>query len=196
MITLPSSPGPRAVSWQPIDFGQTLPGALGGADQRVNRLGNRWACTVELPPMRPEKARAWSAALVRGLQEGVSWRIRQVGTPTGSPGTVLVKGAGQGGLNLLCDGFTNGFVLYAGQWLSILTGGQRYLHQSVSTQVAGASGELTIALDFPLRVTPADNSPVELGAPMIEGLLADVPGWSLDPDRLARGFSFTIAEAR
>lgn len=196
MITLPNFPGPRSVGWRMIDFGGTLAGGLGGASQRVNRLGNRWACTVELPPMTPADARAWAAALTRGLREGVSWKIRQVGTATGSPGTVLVQGAAQAGLDLVCDGFNPGYVLRAGQWLSLSTGGQRYLHQSASTQAVDATGVLTVALDAPLRVSPADNSPVELGAPVIEGLLADGPGWSLDPDRLGRGFSFTIEESR
>lgn len=196
MITLPSTPGPAAVAWEPVDFGTVLRGALGGADQRVNRLGNRWRCTVTMPVMTPADARQWAVALTVGLREGVSWRIRQVSSPTGSPGTVLVKGGSQAGSSLLCDGFTPGYVLRAGMWLSILTGGQRYLHQCAANLRADSAGEGTISLDAPLRVSPADNSPVEIGAPVIEGLLDEVPGWSLDPDRLARGFTFSISETR
>lgn len=196
MITLPSFPGPAAVAWEPIDFGTTLAGGLGGASQRVNRLGNRWSCTVTMPVMTPAQAREWSAALVRGLREGVAWTIRQVGTPTGSPGSVLVAGGSQAGDSLDVDGGTPGYVVRAGQFLSISTGGQRYLYQSASAVRVAADGTATLELEPPLRASPADNSPVEIGRPVIEGLLADVPGWSLDPDRLARGFTFTIMESR
>lgn len=196
LVSLPLNPGPSALAWELVDFGSTESGPLGGAAQRVNRLGSRWRCTVTLPPMHPLLAREWAAALARGLRNGVSWRIRQVSTPTGSPGSVLVAGGSQAGDSLDVDGGTAGYVARIGQWASILTGGQRYLYQlAASTQLDG-TGTGTLELEPPLRVEPADNDPVELGAPVIEGLLVAPPGWSIDANRLVNGISFTIEESR
>lgn len=194
LVTLPSTPGPRSVSWQEVDFGGTQRSALGGAAQRVNRLGNRWRMTFACPVMTPVQAREWASALSLGLKNGVSCAIRQVGTPTGSPGTVLVAGASQAGFDLDCDGFNPGYAVRNGQWLSLLTGSRRYLYMSAANVRADASGLATLSLTAPLRAEPANTDPVELGAPVIEGLLVEGLGWSLDPDRLARGFTFTIEE--
>lgn len=191
---LPAYPGPAAVRWTLVDFGGTQGGVLGGSSQRVNRLGNRWRCEVAMPPMPPALAREWAAALSKGLRTGVSWKVREVGTPAGSPGPVLVAGAGQAGFALAVDGGTRGHVIKAGKWLSILTGGRRYLHQTAATLQLSATGTGTLEIEPALRVSPADNSPVEIDIPVIEGLLGDAPSWSLDETRMVRGFSFVIEE--
>jgi hypothetical protein len=195
MIALPSSPGPVSLAWSLVEFGGVQQGALGGSAQRVNRLGSRWRCEVSLPPMPPALAREWAAALARGLREGVSWPIRQVSTPTGSPGSVLVAGAGQAGAALNVDGGTHGYVAKPGQWASLLTGGRRYLHQIAAAVQFSGTGTATLQLEPLLRAIPADNSPVELGAPVIEGLLDTPPGWTIDAGRLVRGFTFAIEES-
>lgn len=195
-VELPASPGPASVAWEMLDFGGTLQGPLGGAAQRVNRLGNRWKATVTMPALTPVQAREWTAALVQGLRLGVLWRIRQVGTPTGGAGSPLVAGAGQAGFALDIDGMTAGYAWRAGQFISLLLSGRRYVHQLSAAGRAAGAGTAELPLEPALRVTPADNAVVEIGKPYIEGLLEDVPAWSLDVDRLARGFSFTITEAR
>lgn len=196
LTDLPSLPGPATLEWQPVDFGSVQKGALGGAAQRVNRLGNRWSVTVAMPVMTPAQARSWSAALVKGLRTGVRWQIRQVGSATGAPGSVLVNGASQAGNSLVCDGANAGYVARPGMFFSLLVGGDRYCHQVSALATADASGNLTLPIEPALRVEPADNDTVELGAPQIEGLLSEVPSWLLDTDRLARGFTFTIEESR
>ena len=196
LTALPISPGPVALAWELIDFGSTQAGALGGAAQRINRLGGRWRATITLPPMSPALAREWAATLARGLRTGVSWRIRQVSTPTGAPGAVLVNGGSQAGNALIVDGGTAGYVVKVGQWASILTGGQRYLYQLAATTTLSGTGTGTLQIEPALRVQPADNDPVELGAPVIEGLLVAPPGWSIDANRLVNGLTFTIEESR
>lgn len=195
LVNLPRT-APTKVAWSIVDAGTTLPGGLGGPDQRVNRLGNRWQVGVEMPPMSPDDALAWSVALTMGVEDGVSWRIWQTGTPPGSAGTVRVAGAGQAGRALALDGFYPGFALRMGMCLSILTGGQRYLYRAATALRADTGGTATAQLTSALRVQPADNDPVEIAAPVIEGLLVEGPGWSIDPDRLVRGFSFAIRETR
>lgn len=194
-VTLPRTP-PVKVAWAIVDAGVTLPGIAGGSDQRLNRLGNRWQVSVDMPPLDPVDALAWSAALSQGLEDGVAWRVWQTGTPTGSPGTVRVAGAGQAGRSLALDGLNPGYVLRSGMLLSILTGSQHFLYRSAAAMKASGAGTGTVQLTAALRVQPADNDLVEVAAPVIEGLLVDAPGWSIDPDRIARGFSFTIRETR
>ena len=196
VVDLPASPGPASVEWAAVDFGATQKGVLGGAAQRVNRLGNRWAVTVTMPVLTPRQAREWSAALVVALRDGVRWKIRQVGSPTGAPGAIAVNGALQSGRALVCSGANPGYIARAGQFISLAVGGDKFCHLLAANSSADASGNITLQLTEPLRVEPADNDPVELGAPQIEGLLASAPAWSLDVDRLARGFSFTIEESR
>lgn len=195
-VELPASPACSVLGWEPIDFGGTLQGPLGGMSQRVNRLGNRWRVNLELPPMTPRKAGEWSAALSKGLRNGVTWKIRQVTTPTGSPGTPLVAGASQTGDELDLDGFNPGYRVRVGQWLSVSTGGRLYLYQASATVMADASGVATVAVEPPLRISPADNDPVEFGLPYIQGLLASPQGWVIDAAHLASGFSFAIEEQR
>jgi hypothetical protein len=196
VTALPDYPAPTALAWELIDFGNTQQGPLGGAAQRVNRLGGRWRCAVTLPPMRLADAREWAAALTRGLRNGVSWQICEPEEAPRIPGAVLVNGGTQAGNALIVDGGTAGYVAKVGQWASILTGGQRYLYQlAASTQLSG-TGTGTLQLEPALRVQPADNDPVELGAPLIEGLIAAPPGWSIDANRLVNGFSFVIEESR
>lgn len=195
LVSLPSTPGPVSIAWSLVDFGGTLAGPLGGTAQRVNRLGNRWRITVTMPLMTAAQAREWAAALVSGLRNGVSMELLQPGSTTGSPGTVLVAGADQSGTDLDVDGMNPGYPVRASQWLNVLTGGRRYLYMSAANVSAGAGGTATLAIEPPLRAAPADNDPVELGAPVIEGLLAEPPSWGFDPSLLASGFTFTIEES-
>lgn len=194
MVALPSFPGPRVQTWSLVEFGGVQQSPLGGAAQRVNRLGSRWRCEIELPPMTPANARIWAAALAKGLREGVSLAIRQVDLMPGSPGSVLVAGAGQAGASLAVDGGTVGYVARTGQWCSILTGGRRYLHQIAAPVQFSGTGTATLPLEPLLRAIPADNAPVELAAPVIEGLLDAPPGWTIDAGRLVRGLAFAIEE--
>jgi hypothetical protein len=195
-VELPDSPGPRSLAWEPVDFGGTLQGPLGGAGQRVNRLGSRWRMRVDMPVLTPRQAREWSAALVKGLRLGVLMPILQPETSTGVPGSPLVAGAGQTGTDLDIDGLTPAYGYRIGQWVSVIVSSRRYLYQISASGFADTSGVATLPIEPPLRVSPADNDTVELGLPYIEGLLAEAPSWMLDVDRLARGFSFAIEETR
>lgn len=195
IVALPDFPGPARLAWTLIDFGGNQGGVLGGASQRINRLGNRWRCEVTMPPMTPAQAREWAVALATGLRLGVSMKVREASTPAGSPGAVLVAGADQAGFSLDVDGGTRGHVIKQGKWFSILTGGRRYLHQAAASIQLDETGAGEIPLEPGLRTIPADNAPVELDVPVIEGLLAAAPGWTIDESRMVRGFSFVIEEA-
>lgn len=178
---------------RPLDFGAMRVPPLGGRAQRVNRLGNRWAVEVSLPPMALPDARAWSAALTSAVQNGARWKLRQVGLTVTVGGGCQVNGAGQLGTSLVCDGALRGGAVPAGAFVSLLTGGVRYLHQTAAPVVANSSGALTLPLAEPLRVVPADNAPVEF-APQIEGMIeADAAALTIDAARLGR-MAFVLTE--
>ncbi|MBB3035374.1 hypothetical protein [Alteriqipengyuania lutimaris] len=192
VMMLPAKPAPVNTSWTLQDFGSILPGANGGPAQRVNRLGNRFRLSVEMPPMTESDATAWQAALMRAVRVGAAFRFRQPGGSGMSPGSPVVDGAGQVGAQLAISGATPGFVARAGRLFSLQSGGQRYLHMVAET--VRDPGNMPI--EPLLRVVPEDGDVLEFAAPVIEGLLETPPEWRLDVDYFTRGFSFTIAEAR
>lgn len=193
-IDLPATPGPVDIAIRQIDFGGTLKPGLGGPVQRINRNGNRFAIAVQLPPMKPIDARAWLAALNLGVQQGVRWRLRQVELLPGSPGNVRVSGGGQAGSTLAVTGANPNYPFRLGQFFTLVHGGQRYLHQLAAPTNATSGGTATLTIVPPLRIEPSDSDVLEIGQPIVEGLLADNGfEWSIDRARLA-GISFTILE--
>lgn len=193
-VDLPATPGPVDIAIRQMDFGGTLTPGLGGPVQRINRNGNRFAIAVQLPPMKPIDARAWLVALNRGVREGVRWRLRQVELLPGSPGAVRVDGNGQAGTGLAVAGANPNYPFRMGQFFTLVHGGQRYLHQIASPVNATSGGTATLLIEPPLRIEPVDGDLLEIGQPLVEGLLADNGfEWSIDRARLA-GISFTILE--
>src|SRR3546814_18932709 len=70
-IILPTTPGIRSATPSLISYGGLLSPSLGGAVQRLNRLGDRNALKVTLPPMRSEPdGRTYESKLRRALQPG------------------------------------------------------------------------------------------------------------------------------
>lgn len=192
MIDLPDTPGPASVDWNLIDFGGNLTPPLGGAEQRINRLGNRWAATITMPPMSSEEARLWVARLTRGVREGVRFKLRQLGVDVGAPGSPTVNGGGQAGTALNITGATPRYALRVGQCLNIVTGGRRYLYRAYSPVVLGSSGNGTVGIEPPLRAQPANGDSVIIGAPVIEGRIEPLQ-WSVPENRLTV-LQFTITE--
>lgn len=194
-VLLPSLPGPVSIARELVDKGGTVPGALGGPDQRSNRLGNRWRWTMEMPALTAEQAQEWSAALVMATRLGARWEILQFGVSTVSPGTPLVAGAAQAGWALDVDGMTPNYAWRRGQFFSVVVDSRRYLHMLSASGRVESDGTATLPIEPALRVTPADNGVVEIAEPYIEGLIS-APAWVTDLTRLSQGFSFSIGETR
>lgn len=192
VVDLPDVPGPARVTWRALDFGATRMPPLGGPVQRINRTGNRWAVDVTLPPMSPADTRRWQAALMAAARSGARWKLRQVGLPVAPLAGVRVNGAGQTGQSLIVDGAPAGGLWAGGQFVSLISGGARYLHQLAAAGSFDATGAGTLPLVEPLRVSPADNDVIDF-APRIEGLLTEAPAIEVDETRLGR-VSFSIEE--
>lgn len=193
MIVVPATPGPVATDWRQVDYGGNLTPPLGGPVQRVNRLGNRLAVTVTLPPMTPAQAGAWVMALNRAVREGARWAIRQVEQTIGPIGTPVVDGAGQAGATLVIRSAQPGGTLFESQFLTIVTAAARYTHMA-SAAIVGTDGKVSLSIVPPLRAEPANGDQVLIAGPTIDGLLeGDGVAWTVDRARRF-GLSFTIVE--
>ncbi|ESZ88294.1 MAG: hypothetical protein Q27BB25_04665 [Blastomonas sp. CACIA14H2] len=195
-VELPNRPASRRMGVRMIDYGGTLTPGLGGPTQRINRNGNRFAISVQLPPMIADDARAWLAALNAGVEEGVIWRFRQVDLFPGSPGNVVVNGNGQAGKTLAVRGCNANYPFRRGQFFNLVEGGRRYLHQVFTPIGASSDGRALLPIRPALRVEPSDGSALIVGQPVIEGLL-EGNGFSYEVDEQdMTNIGFTIVESR
>lgn len=189
-LTLPTSPAPASMTVALISTKNTLTPATGGDEQEIRRKGSKYALTFSLPVITYSQSMDWSDLHAEG--ETVVMRVFQPGFDTGNPGAPLVKGADQIGSTLIVDGLTPGYVICKGQFLSIKTGGQRFLYRARADVIA-SGGEAVIQLGTLLRRPPADNAVVEIAQPMIEGFVRDLGEWTVGVDRLV-SLQFTVRE--
>ena len=194
-ILLPSTPFTAEITPIYRDFGSVISPPLGGEEQRINRLGNRWGLAVRLPPMEIEpQGREWIAALNEGVSEGVVFAFPQVDFAVGTPGATLVNGAGQTGSTINLDGFSASYQIRKGQFFSIIIDNRRYLYQARAAIAASVGGVVALPITPMIRKSPADNAVCEFAAPMIEGFLQGQGNqWTVAAARTV-GLEFTIFE--
>lgn len=196
MIELPSTPAPADAVIRPVDFGAVLTPPLGGALQRINRLGNRYQVTFTMRPMRYEPhGRIWAARLARAQTEGGRMRFLQPGFAPGNPGSPVVDGSGQLGSTIALRGFAPGYYIREGQAFSVERGGRHSLLVAAEGVTANSSGKASVPLTQMIRTLLYDGDTCHFVQPMVEGLLTgDAISWALRPGRITEGFSFTITE--
>lgn len=178
-----------------LDFGGLLTPSLGGATQRVNRLGTRYAIDIELPPLPEEPdGRVLTAMLEQALTQGASFPLPKTGLRTQPAGSPVISATTTGGSTIPISGLTPNYQFVAGQFLSIIHGGRRYLHRASAATVASDTGTIAALPIVPLlRCALAINDVVEAESPTIEGWV-DIPSWSVlsSPHTSVR---FSITEA-
>jgi hypothetical protein len=196
-VLLPNLPGMRSAEPQLLDFGGVQQGALGGAAQRLNRLGNRFAISVELPPaLSATDGRVYVARLLKALTAGAIYPFPQPDLAIGDPGAPLVNGAGQSGSVLNLKGFIAGYLIREGQFFSIIHNGRRYLHQASAEIAADGSGNVALPITPMLRISPANNAVCEFALPYIEGFVSgDSARWKLLLEPY-HSIAFNISEAQ
>jgi len=172
-ILLPQPRLPQTATPKLLDFGADIVPPMGGAAQRLNRIGNRWALDIVYPRLRPEPdGRILMACIRRAKTEGALFPFPQPGLAIGNPGTPMVDGAGQLGSILNLRGFVPGYIVLEGQFFSIIYGGQRYLHAANADTAADGSGKMPLAIHPMLRISPNDGAVCEFAQPYIEGFLS------------------------
>lgn len=191
-LVLPASPAPRLATPRLVSARNDLSPAFGGPTNRFSRMGSRYALDIELPPMSYVDALQWGD--IDDEADTCVLSIPQPGLVIGVPGTPRVNGGGQAGSSLVLDGVSAGYVVRKHQWLTIITGGQRYAYRAKAAATADGGTNLTVTLRTMLRVPPADNDVVEIFDPKIEGYVT-VPddAWSVSVARVV-GLSFTLTE--
>lgn len=148
-----------------------------GREQRLLYPGTSWLLTFTLPHMLESEARAWRSFLA-GLRFGANEFL------FGPPGYVgdyagagpLVKGAGQTGNILNCDGVTpSATILKDGQYFEV-NGELKILRGDA---IADGLGNVTFTFEPLLRQSPADNLTVETTSPKAKfRLAAPKIGWT------------------
>ena len=177
MKVLPTTPAPQVATPSYVDFGATLTPSLGGSEQRINRLGNRFRLSVTMPPMQNKEAgRVFIARLIRGHSEGLRMNFPLGGFNPGTEaeiGSPVVSGSSQSGRLLNLRGFTPGYTVKEGQFFSILTGTPEghFLYQADEEVTANFTGAIQLTINPLLRVSPDDGDICFFHKPKIEGLV-------------------------
>lgn len=176
---------PRVLDWSLQPNTQSFQSPLSGAVQTVELPGARWKASFLMENLTEADSAAMQAFLVklRGRAGRFSLynfaRDKPRGTQGGAP---LVKGAGQSGTTLIIDGCTVGATLLAGDYLEV----NGELKMVVASATANGSGEMTLTIEPPLRVSPADNAAVTLTQPKAIFMLAsDETKWNTQPGKFS-----------
>lgn len=196
-ILLPASPQPTdGTTPAYLDYGGILRPILGGALQKLLRLGDRFALDVVMPTMKTEDlGRVWVSRLIQAQRQGAIMRWPQLGFNVGNPGSPVVNGANQSGSTLSMRGLVAGYVVREGQFFSVIHGGRRYLIMATSDAVAAPNGVVVLPISPMLRFRASDGAIVE-PVPMIEGFLeGDSREWTLNA-AMTVGLNFRITETK
>ncbi len=185
---------PRTVDWSLRANTQSFQSPLAGSVQTVELPGARWAVSFMLENLDETDAALLQAffAKLRG-RAGRFYlhnlaRPQPRGTLTGTP---LVKGAAQTGTALVIDGCTVGATLLVGDFVGV----NGELKMVVADVTADGAGEMSLAIEPPLRSSPADNAAVTLVQPTATFMLSDDESkWSTTPGKYST-FALDAIEA-
>nr|WP_047166907.1 hypothetical protein [Sphingomonas sp. Y57] len=194
-ILIPAYPGPASAVPGYLDWGGVISSPLGGVDQKLNRLGDRFTIDVTMNTMpTAEDATAWVAALIQAQKDGGIFPWPQAISVNGS-GDAVIDGPGQAGTTLKLRGLSSGRTFLRGQFISVVHGGRRYLHIIAAAGVANGSGKVSLLVEPMLRVAYSDGAVVEIDEPKIEGFLeGNRRDWTIDV-AMNIGLQFRITEA-
>jgi hypothetical protein len=194
-VILPTSPEPCAPYGPPtvVSLRNDVTSLVGGNRQRSNRKGDHYRVRFNMPPLTYEEAMVWRR-LMTGA-DTVVMTIPQPGFDTGAPGSeIAVNGGGQLGTSLIIKGVTPHYVFRAGQMVSIQSLGRWWAYGVLDEAVADEDGEATLTLEVMIRTLHADNDPIEVAEPKVEGLPdIDADAWTLDDNGFIR-LNFSIEE--
>ena len=150
---------------------------LSGQIQTVELPGARWTCELGYSALTDAEAAAMRALLVslRGQANRLAlWDFANP-VPRGTQrGTPLVNGANQTGGTLNIDGCTTGQTFLRGDMLSVPISSPSRPHLCmVVADVTAAAGAMTLTIEPPLPVAPADNAAITWDRPTAQFVLTD-----------------------
>ena len=111
-VTLPTLPANWSAKPKLISFNGRLRPGLGGAEQRIQRLGTRWGIDIEIPPLGALQAKTFLGAMMKAQSLGqtvlLPWPQPAFSDAIGTP---LVNGGSQTGSTLAIDGLNHAQLL-------------------------------------------------------------------------------------
>jgi hypothetical protein len=190
----PSAVIPASSGFELLDNSGAFPSPLSGTLRTIGRGGDRWAITLEIPPLTRDNGAVFSAFVSR-----LRGKVHRALVPDHAyvrrgalTANFLVKGGSQTGSSLVCDGATASVTsaMRAGDWITV----ENYLYKVLDDVNTNGSGELTLSISPPLHKPPADNATVNIMAPTCRMYLEGVPGWTNQPGGIMRPASLRFIE--
>lgn len=173
---------------------KTFRSPLTNAVQTVQRKGSLWRASLSFRNLSGADRAEMQAFLVklngqehRFYLQDHSYIKRGVGT-----GTLNIKGAGQLGSTLLCDGgsFSITNYLRAGDQISF----NNELHMVTADANSDGAGNVTLSIAPPIRKPTIDNGLVDIDVPVLGVfILGSNSSWSNDVNRFSN-FEITAVE--
>lgn len=158
--------------------------------QTVEWPGAKWWAQLVLPPIKDKQSGPWRALLAK--LRGGAGRI-YVGDPdyavSGPQGTALgagvVNGANQVGTTLVTSGWTpsQAKLFSIGDYIAFNTSAGRELKMVSADVASDASGNASIPIEPPIRVSPSHSQAIIVSQPSCIMRLVD-PRCAWDSDRL------------
>jgi hypothetical protein len=201
ILSMPPSPAFARSRFRLLSNTQTFVSPLDRSVQTLELPGARWAAEFTLPPMKRAQAAAWLAFLAQcrggagrfyaGDPDGRAPR----GVATGAP---QVDGASQVGTNLATKGWTASVagILKAGDYVAFDAGAGRELHIVAADAASDNAGKAVLAIEPPIRASPANNAALFVAAAACVMRLADDGQAAWDVDQLGVfGITFAAIES-
>jgi hypothetical protein len=197
IIVLPDDMVPNDATPFLRDFGGVLTPFLGGEEQRINRVGNRFGLRVTIPPkLYRDRGMVLVSRLLQARQDRLRMRWPLLGFNPGATGSPAIAATVTGGMAIPLKGLPAGYPIREGQFFSIIHNGRRYVHMFTADVAASGGGTVTASIFPMLRKGLSVDDVVELLLPMIEGFV--LPGeelsWRMSVDKMV-DVSFSVVEA-
>lgn len=188
-----------------IDRGGILEAALGGPDQRLDRIGARWGVDFQLVPMKVDDARVWISRLIRGRREKAQIKFPQPGyvapvvfnqqfgqnQAAGAESITITSPQANWGSKTLQEGVFVKFLKTTGP-------DDGYIHQ-VTSDVTFATGvAATVPIQPPLRAAMSTFDSIiwrEYDVMITGYVKGDDASWTIDNAKIY-GLQFSIEEAK
>lgn len=144
---------------------------LSGITQFGTRSTGHYEFEVQTELLDDTRLASWLAFLENSQESAQPflWNAYPKAVPVNYPGgyaggaawgTPLVNGANQTGSSLIADGFLAGAAFKAGDCLSFSNGTYMEMHRLTANATANGSGQATLAINPPIRRSPADNAAI------------------------------------
>jgi hypothetical protein len=174
ILTIPKTTFFRSANFGLEENTETFTSPISNTVQTLARTGGRWYLSITYVPMKRADAQSVLAFLtkLRGRVNSFYGYDPLATSPLGdvSASTLLVNGADQTGVSLVCDGAeVSTTVLKAGDYIEV----NNELKMVTDDATSDGSGNVTINFSPSLRSSPSDNASITTTNPKCTMKLQD-----------------------